>query len=57
MEHVQREWTPAELRRSKTESALVAAAIGGLVGLTIGPVATLLCGAIAALLTYTRYHP
>ena len=46
MEHLRRE--PAQLPQSNIERALVAGAIGGLVGLMIGPVATLLCAASAA---------
>ena len=46
MEHLRRE--PAQLPQSNIERALVAGAIGGLVGLMIGPVATLLCATGAA---------
>jgi hypothetical protein len=46
VEHLQSE--PVRLARSSIECALVAAAIGGLVGLMIGPVATLLCATSAA---------
>jgi len=46
VEHLQSE--PAHLHRSTIECAMVAAAIGGLVGLMIGPVATLLCATGAA---------
>lgn len=54
MEYTHGEWTEAERQRSKIESALVAGAIGGLVGLLIGPVATLLCAASAATLGYVK---
>jgi hypothetical protein len=54
VEYTQGEWTRVELQRSKIESALVAGAIGGLVGLLVGPVATLLCAASAAALGYIK---
>ena len=46
MERLQSE--PVQLHGSNIECALVAGAIGGLVGLMIGPVATLLCASGAA---------
>jgi hypothetical protein len=54
VESMQGERTEVERQRSKIESALVAGAVGGLVGLLVGPVATLLCAASAAALGYVK---
>jgi predicted PurR-regulated permease PerM len=56
MDYRRNEFGGIELECAKIESIVAGAAIGGLVGMLIGPVATLVCAAVGAQLGY-RHVP
>ena len=54
MNYSRNECNGIEPQCAKIESILAGAAIGGLVGMLIGPVATLVCAAVGAQLGYRQ---
>ena len=54
MDYRRNESNGIELGCATIESILAGAAVGGLVGMLIGPVATLVCAAVGAHLSYYR---
>ena len=52
MEHGHGDWAMSDGHRSRIEYAMAVGAIGGLLGLMAGPVATLVCATMAAGIGY-----